>query len=147
MRGKHALHIACSVQTGITPAGAGKTPTAKAVYDAIQDHPRRCGENFYSFFKTSLTTGSPPQVRGKRDIRSDQDNRNRITPAGAGKTEESWIHPGSSRDHPRRCGENRCRRERDCDDSGSPPQVRGKLNNGSVAVILPRITPAGAGKT
>ena len=30
---------------------------------------------------------------------------------------------------------------------GSPPQVRGKLINASYHIEVPRITPAGAGKT
>ena len=51
-----------------------------------KDHPRRCGENYkvtVAFFKTS---GSPPQVRGKRDAVNYDGQTDRITPAGAGKT-------------------------------------------------------------
>ena len=71
----------------------------------------------------------------------------RITPAGAGKTAIEFNELFNEQDHPRRCGENfslqcscfRC--------SGSPPQVRGKLQQYFPCFFHPGITPAGAGKT
>ena len=116
----------------------------------------------------TVTRGSPPQVRGKREIINIRPRRGRITPAGAGKTSQPALRHAFSQDHPRRCGENykqsltRCRR------LGSPPQVRGKLRAvhrdfvavedhprrcGENCADVPvqtgakRITPAGAGKT
>ena len=71
--------------------------------------------------------GSPPQVRGKRELPEGEPDRVWITPAGAGKT-----FTKSSRRQP-------------C--AGSPPQVRGKPNGGTGAATANRITPAGAGKT
>ena len=50
----------------------------------------------------------------------------RITPAGAGKTALSHLQLAFSKDHPRRCGENRDRLCPTCNWRGSPPQVRGK---------------------
>ena len=51
------------------------------------------------------------------------------------------------RDHPRRCGENRCGRYFFHRRRGSPPQVRGKPDDRTVIVGTNGITPAGAGKT
>ena len=50
-------------------------------------------------------------------------------------------------DHPRRCGENfRAGGKAQCP-AGSPPQVRGKLDDETAPIVRYRITPAGAGKT
>ena len=51
MRGKQLSRRQIRKGERITPADAGKTPTAKAVYDAIQDHPRGCGENYFKNIK------------------------------------------------------------------------------------------------
>ena len=70
----------------ITPAGAGKTGDTLENDEIKEDHPRRCGENsFYSIFE-SIDAGSPPQVRGKHIYWLNPVTRERITPAGAGKT-------------------------------------------------------------
>ena len=71
----------------------------------------------------------------------------RITPAGAGKTAQTRIHNGLLEDHPRRCGENKLRRNPTRHTLGSPPQVRGKLFLAVKRERYMRITPAGAGKT
>ena len=106
VRGKPRDHPPLDDHIGITPAGAGKTPTAKAVHDAlritpagagktcccnvfygfVQDHPRRCGENFCESLISILDEGSPPQVRGKLTGGTNFVRADRITPAGAGKT-------------------------------------------------------------
>ena len=51
------------------------------------------------------------------------------------------------RDHPRRCGEKRQQAQRNHPNPGSPPQVRGKGLGEEDESTLPRITPAGAGKS
>ena len=43
LQGKYALE-----SNRITPAGAGKTATDIGTNMTAQDHPRRCGENYYS---------------------------------------------------------------------------------------------------
>ena len=112
--------------------------------------------------------GSPPQVRGKPGRHQQYLDAAWITPAGAGKTACSVPSSASSRDHPRRCGENKIEAEwnlpeledhpRRCGENlyfrcqqrihrGSPPQVRGKLSKSTIASANRRITPAGAGKT
>ena len=71
----------------------------------------------------------------------------RITPAGAGKTTRGAVVDVKFTDHPRRCGENNNNKKAKLIDCGSPPQVRGKQSECKSACAVPRITPAGAGKT
>ena len=70
-----------------------------------------------------------------------------ITPAGAGKTDKTSNFNSKSWDHPRRCGENGVFCLMLAKKRGSPPQVRGKRSVYIWPCSLPRITPAGAGKT
>ena len=116
----------------------------------------------------ALYWGSPPQVRGKPNHMCIVCLPTGITPAGAGKTACSVPSSASSRDHPRRCGENFIATLLLSAEGGSPPQVRGKLltisrRTGIIRGSPPqvrgkpnrkrpngrinRITPAGAGKT
>ena len=111
------------------------------------DHPRRCGENYLFRFYMTPSEGSPPQVRGKPRSTSDSCNSSRITPAGAGKTFSAGYDCVRPWDHPRRCGENQLWSQEMSEKSGSPPQVRGKLNLARYNVGIYGITPAGAGKT
>ena len=93
------------------------------------------------------SSGSPPQVRGKRAWELPIFAEDRITPAGAGKTFALLNVTDCAWDHPRRCGENRTPRLLKTLCWGSPPQVRGKLFYKSKLSAASRITPAGAGKT
>ena len=147
VRGKRQCMKLETLKTRITPAGAGKTLLRRHCKHHIQDHPRRCGENFSLVSLLFAVLGSPPQVRGKHSPKSEQRAPFGITPAGAGKTRPARLSPWVNRDHPRRCGENiylpfHCYSVR-----GSPPQVRGKLSIPSLSNDDNRITPADAGKT
>ena len=115
----------CSM--GSPPQVRGKQNHSPPMQLQVTDHPRRCGEN----------SGKPPK----------SGTGGRITPAGAGKTfldepekEEQW-------DHPRRCGENFAGMDKPEGMTGSPPQVRGKLERLHEDCAITGITPAGAGKT
>ena len=131
----------------ITPAGAGKTFCGMWIYSADKDHPRRCGENLAPSPNSKIQLGSPPQVRGKLKCFIIFNTAPRITPAGAGKTNYIPFTATDAEDHPRRCGENLLQAKTACIHSGSPPQVRGKHTLLYPRCVLPRITPAGAGKT
>ena len=131
----------------ITPAGAGKTFEFRQAPFGLEDHPRRCGENADTAVGMRLSLGSPPQVRGKLISTVLQGITQRITPAGAGKTQNYNGFPIVPWDHPRRCGENSLLMQGSCADAGSPPQVRGKPNVPFRILPSSRITPAGAGKT
>ena len=147
VRGKPPLSLFISDSVRITPAGAGKTSVSAVCEDLSKDHPRRCGENVLNLVPVCVGLGSPPQVRGKPDRHWETTRRQRITPAGAGKTASSTIDVTAQEDHPRRCGENsECRCRAVCG-VGSPPQVRGKQLSVYLQTSAEGITPAGAGKT
>ena len=69
-----------------------------------------------------------------------------ITPAYAGKS--NFVSTGTfmNKDHPRVCGEKAPRHALDLAMLGSPPRMRGKVNNGTMRQMKYRITPAYAGK-
>ena len=147
MRGKQKMSRTRNYATRITPADAGKTPPTAAVQPATRDHPRGCGENHVRINVGLFAAGSPPRMRGKPRSICGNRHTDRITPAGAGKTDRITSEWSEREDHPRRCGENagviiHIRKRQ-----GSPPQVRGKLTQCFSYFIVHRITPAGAGKT
>ena len=47
VRGKQSFAVLPPLRTRITPAGAGKTEFAPLSVHVTEDHPRRCGENYY----------------------------------------------------------------------------------------------------
>ena len=126
MRGKVTPSRCSWACIGITPAYAGKSPTAKQRGIPGRDHPRVCGEKPAHAQKLSHCEGSPPRMRGKGGQRVAKRTSLGITPAYAGKRKEPTGAPAGRRDHPRVCGEkpavdgkkNPCR--------GSPPRMRGK---------------------
>ena len=147
MRGKLLKRVFPLHNARITPAGAGKTFIDFKTPLFKPDHPRRCGENYFTSTTAPLVIGSPPQVRGKHRITTRQVTIQRITPAGAGKTTNLHSKLLPDTDHPRRCGENKTSILLGIPYSGSPPQVRGKLLTSDDAFTIYGITPAGAGKT
>ena len=147
MRGKPA-NTSLIISSGrITPAGAGKTVLGYLTTFPSTDHPRRCGENSSPCSKRLQASGSPPQVRGKRQKEIARAVHGRITPAGAGKTHDYAEARYWRRDHPRRCGENKPIWDIAFLTIGSPPQVRGKRSLAQDCHAVKGITPAGAGKT
>ena len=147
MRGKLDAYGVYRVLSGITPAGAGKTPFCLGFAGRVQDHPRRCGENLFCPPSSTAGNGSPPQVRGKPPPAYIGVGAAGITPAGAGKTFMMPSFCASAEDHPRRCGENKTFGSLPSKRSGSPPQVRGKHTTLLYRSFGIGITPAGAGKT
>ena len=147
VRGKPRIVFKKRRLKGITPAGAGKTFQQADKVLALEDHPRRCGENGDDKATPTSTRGSPPQVRGKPHRWLPYSAARRITPAGAGKTLQRRQTLQTVQDHPRRCGENKSKARRSRELIGSPPQVRGKLVPSHVRDAQRGITPAGAGKT
>ena len=131
----------------ITPTGAGKTCTKRQFGQLRKDHPRRCGENGEREYNVGYFHASPPQVRGKRIESANVPPYDRITPAGAGKTNCPARRARLAVDHPRRCGENMIPPCRLCVNTGSPPQVRGKRDTDGQTADVTGITPADAGKT
>ena len=113
----------------------------------MRDHPRICGE------KSALTNcllfplGSPPHMRGKAFLPTPAMVLSRITPAYAGKSVLLVFQSAVNRDHPRICGEKLPRTLRPSPRKGSPPHMRGKVNEKKANGFDIRITPAYAGKS
>ena len=70
----------------ITPACAGNSYLRCAANDTIADHPRVCGEQFFSNAFCTATAGSPPRVRGTGITTACISGCLRITPACAGNS-------------------------------------------------------------
>ena len=146
VRGKVNMPLFWSLATGITPACAGKSClTALAVF-LCRDHPRVCGEKNQSVLLPPSLLGSPPRVRGKAPGQRDPCQCPGITPACAGKRSKSNSERLMIRDHPRVCGEKEKLRQRNTQVRGSPPRVRGKVEDEIINIQDERITPAHAGK-
>ena len=86
-------------------------------------------------------------MRGKLSLLRTTPESDRITPADAGKTYIAVVFSVVVTDHPRGCGENCIGLETSNFVIGSPPRMRGKLDNAVCARYCGRITPADAGKT
>ena len=134
-------------KTRITPACAGKTENGVECVMFDTDHPRVCGENHAEGLRRKPGFGSPPRVRGKRRWDSTRDTEQRITPACAGKTDQTEGVGRDRPDHPRVCGENRQLRYLSDPCKGSPPRMRGKRSTFPYKKTVAGITPAHAGKT
>ena len=147
MRGKLEYRVEGETNLRITPADAGKTCWRKSVMQRFQDHPRGCGENWYSVAAYSRCRGSPPRMRGKLTPCTCAIRACRITPADAGKTIYFPVPLSSPWDHPRGCGENVKKKLLAPYTAGSPPRMRGKLHHRLPQPRPRRITPADAGKT
>ena len=147
VRGKVLYFSQNGLETGITPAGAGKRLVVYALAGVEKDHPRGCGEKCLSRPFSQPLWGSPPRVRGKA-ITVKQGNAVRgITPAGAGKScWPRWFRI-VRQDHPRGCGEKRDFLANFFATLGSPPRVRGKVIRQVYGDFVDGITPAGAGKS
>ena len=90
--------------------------------------------------------GSPPPVRGKVECPICGSTEEGITPACAGKRELVNASQRRSEDHPRLCGEKCNIQNGRCNDTGSPPPVRGKAVRLTLFPPASGITPACAGK-
>ena len=147
MRGKLSAVTLIQPCARITPADAGKTRMRIKKLRSARDHPRGCGENVDMPTEARETLGSPPRMRGKRNIMMNTIRLIRITPADAGKTATRLLENIFKQDHLRGCGENGDPSIGKYIQTGSPPQVRGKRWGVQNGWLSDRITPAGAGKT
>ena len=105
MRGKVAAAVPALFLRGITPACAGKSEKQVPFLPPYQDHPRVCGEKVKKGFDGVYQKGSPPRMRGKGSGTGGFQSLQGITPAYAGKRDRPRSGPGTTRDHPRVCGE------------------------------------------
>ena len=107
MRGKASCTKYSIADSGITPAYAGKSTL--------------------HFYRSEITKGSPPPMRGK--VRTVQlvHKLPRITPAYAGKRLMRTDAIKTDEDHPRLCGEKHKEMSLEIGEQGSPPPMRGKV--------------------
>ena len=105
VRGKVAVVGMLIVPEGITPAYAGKSLRRCNCTHPAGDHPRMCGEKMQLSVSRDTDAGSPPRMRGKVIPSLTSGNDFRITPAYAGKSENSVVLRHVFQDHPRACGE------------------------------------------
>ena len=134
------------VETGITPACAGKSSKIEGANVFLEDHPRVCGEKLSDSTDGLSKEGSPPRVRGKVLHFGTMGSQVRITPACAGKSRRAQRGPRGVVDHPRVCGEKARSAKSSRTICGSPPRVRGKAHHYQEIATAMRITPACAGK-
>ena len=127
MRGKGKYKSLGTMGYGITPAYAGKRIKYRSLSYCTRDHPRLCGEKRMYTLLDLLPWGSPPPMRGKDHAGKHVALDIGITPAYAGKSALLRQCQGSSRDHPRLCGEKRKTSGRNHQNQGSPPPMRGKV--------------------
>ena len=147
MRGKDSIADRRELIERITPAYAGKSHFALPNKVCIWDHPRLCGEKDRCGNCRNGKIGSPPPMRGKvlHFVQSTQ--RNRITPAYAGKSDAGSGQGQQHQDHPRLCGEKGLSETAGTAALGSPPPMRGKVPAGCRFLRQLGITPAYAGKS
>ena len=146
MRGKALSYTMIDAPPRITPAHAGKSPSAGSFFAHGKDHPRPCGEKAIVSPPIHTYIGSPPPMRGKDTVAHVNTFRIRITPAHAGKRQAQHIRHLRDRDHPRPCGEKLDGVAPQRDIRGSPPPMRGKDFRLDFVLNMCRITPAHAGK-
>ena len=131
----------------LIPAHAGKTSCHPMSVVVPAAHPRSRGENFRSFSFGLSGDGSSPLTRGKRRPLHLRQQRLRLIPAHAGKTDcfaPALVADGA---HPRSRGENPPTRSTQRLTGGSSPLTRGKRVLQDTDRIPERLIPAHAGKT
>ena len=147
MRGERPSWWARSSVPGLTPAHAGRTKSSTRACGSGGAHPRACGENMPICEATRPPLGSPPRMRGERRRRQRQPRRLGLTPAHAGRTASERDPHRLPRAHPRACGENTTDQAVKLFDVGSPPRMRGELDDVPERVAGAGLTPAHAGRT
>ncbi len=106
-----------------------------------------CGEQMYSSRDSPSPTGSPPRVRGTVGTEITTPAPARITPACAGNSYLMSHVSCFMSDHPRVCGEQEFLQEIHFPISGSPPRVRGTVQEELNEMLMHGITPACAGNS
>ena len=147
VRGKPPARAPASLNCGLIPACAGKTPPAGDSPHKRGAHPRVCGENLGATHRNGKMTGSSPRVRGKRGAARGVVAGGGLIPACAGKTTTQRKANSLPTAHPRVCGENPGGVAQAPRGWGSSPRVRGKQRPKTNRLQNIGLIPACAGKT
>ncbi len=145
VRGTGRSGLIRRVDTRITPACAGNSVDIHHHLYRREDHPRVCGEQCCCYAYLSISSGSPPRVRGTVELDISLGQSTGITPACAGNSFIPSCWRGIIEDHPRVCGEQPLLRVPGTLLLGSPPRVRGTVSFSLCSLAALRITPACAG--
>ena len=124
--------------------GKGSPPTLPHLSRRIT--PAYAGKRLSGYADGNQMRGSPPPMRGKGTGITEKIPELRITPAYAGKSLAEFDSISFKRDHPRLCGEKTKRSQFTLTKLGSPPPMRGKVQDVFLQGLYTRITPAYAGK-
>ena len=127
MRGTPTRASYCSRPAGIIPAYAGNTPAACWKSWQAWDHPRVCGEHFFTSVFRAKSMGSSPRMRGTPCKALESADYKGIIPAYAGNTDWTVYDPVRHGDHPRVCGEHPTMPYGFAAAAGSSPRMRGTL--------------------
>ena len=146
-RGRAAPALASPAPSRITPAWAGKRCRLEWVTVPLEDYPRVGGEEDHDDSSVAGCAGLPPRGRGRVGHFVVREAEGRITPAWAGKsyvrgTQRPWLW-----DYPRVGGEEVRTDNVMNGNEGLPPRGRGRASACVGVLMVPRITPAWAGKS
>ena len=147
MRGTPSAAVRIVYDVGIIPAYAGNTSQSTARTPPAWDHPRVCGEHKITAGGASMEAGSSPRMRGTLMICRCTATNSRIIPAYAGNTCTSSMPIGTTRDHPRVCGEHFVGGLLCFFVLGSSPRMRGTPDLLTGPDAVDGIIPAYAGNT
>ena len=112
-----------------------------------KEHPRVCGENYFSDYRGHTQLGTSPRMRGKPEHQQMCWDIHRNIPAYAGKTVLYVELFQKCLEHPRVCGENNFIRRNEIPQTGTSPRMRGKRKAYNCWSVYMGNIPAYAGKT
>ena len=130
-----------------TPACAGQTLSIYRQMGISPVHPRVCGADRTDCCAVDFGFGSPPRVRGRLFDTPYLRDYSRFTPACAGQTSPMKMAGMRAPVHPRVCGADPAKLQRNQVIDGSPPRVRGRPDRFFQPPPGGRFTPACAGQT
>ena len=147
MRGRPRQACPLDLDTGNTPAYAGKTSYASDPCTHARKHPRVCGEDSMASIASMAPWETPPRMRGRQNLTASPSGEQGNTPAYAGKTSPVTTNEISRRKHPRVCGEDPAYCVKSSPVTETPPRMRGRPAYSTGFLVTARNTPAYAGKT
>ena len=145
VRGAVCSLIVGILHIGIIPARAGSSFPSMHATAVAGDHPRACGEQLSPMQRVRTSTGSSPRVRGADRSFLARGLADGIIPARAGSSSNRSTTIGTSRDHPRACGEQLGSVVSVFSGQGSSPRVRGAVLDHEHELDIEGIIPARAG--
>jgi len=131
----------------LSPAGAGNTGARHWVLAGTTAQPRGRGEHVSRPARGSRASGSAPRARGTRPVFTLREAVHRLSPAGAGNTQNGSFRRIGIPAQPRGRGEHDLSRIRRGFGAGSAPRARGTRGPKTRRYASPRLSPAGAGNT